>query len=84
MVDQRGSGSTDWRMGSYAVWRSPVTWRRVLRTITSGTLGENANFGTLPLGEGGGAKHSPPGTGGTHTRTCGIQGDTRYMGTLGT
>ena len=29
---QRGVGPTLWRMGFGAIWRSGVTWRRVLRT----------------------------------------------------
>ena len=33
MVDQRGSGNAEWRMGPWAIWRPLVTWRRVLRTI---------------------------------------------------
>ena len=35
MVDQRGSGNADWRMGSWAIWRPLVTWRRVLRSISA-------------------------------------------------
>ena len=37
-----------------------VTWRRVLRT-TMGIDIENESLAALPLREGGGAKHSPPG-----------------------
>ena len=33
IMDQRGSRTALWRMGSRAIWRPLVTWRRVLRTI---------------------------------------------------
>ena len=34
MIDQRGSIHTDWRNTLQPIWRSPATWRRVLRTMT--------------------------------------------------
>ena len=33
IMDQRGSRNGWWRMGSWAIWRPLVTWRRMLRTI---------------------------------------------------
>mgnify|MGYP003338048871 CR=1 FL=1 len=32
-MGQRGSRKVKWRMGPWAFWRPPATWRRVLRTI---------------------------------------------------
>ena len=51
MADQKGSGKADWRNPLKAIWRPPVTWRRVLRT-TYHEIEENHVRNHLPAKSG--------------------------------